>query len=819
MKTLANFLDLSSMWQRAVDTANELTARPDVPQGPDVPPDLRDTASRFHGLAGGMMLAGRLKSDILLHGSVSSAMPLLAAILAILTALAAVIGFASPVLLSIVLLAMAATLAAVNLAAGLSGVLMLMGMCLACALVGAWLPSVMSWLLPSIMGGGLKFAAIGLLAVAAAAFVLHSLTGRRGVALSAAAIGGTLTLSFVLQAIGAADGVIRALWLLVPCSLPWLLNMLDERNHALTLQLQAQLASAENSGALASSHKHARAEQAKRAAADNSGFIQLGVAKGILTKKHDGFAPDKGLSFGLSPDDVSKHIIVFGDPGSGKTTGFMKPYLQKWCSEDRGGLFILDGKGEFAREAIDYLKAEYGYGDDKALLVQPGVALGLIEGLEPNEIADAFMGLRATTTKSDGGAFFDDMAIVMIGNAAWILQAIIAATEEQELAGIDDESMRAEVDESRRKWKWTLGSLKRMLALLQDSSRPDATSVLNGVAVSTVSTHALISNALQYWLHELPAMDSRERGGTYSTCMSYIAPITTNPELQPWTEMETGVDPTMCLRGGACGVNLPPFKFGKAGTLASILIKNRVYKTTRQRADIPEHERIPVTFLFDEAQELISKAEEDFLPVGRSLKGYCVFATQNTENVYAKLGQASADAVLAAFGSVGSYKSTQATWEFVSKRIGDGSVLARKVGNMSIDFVGTPQRALKTPLYDQANPNARFMARLRRQGFGKHTLGVQMKNAQGQAVGADTDWLSNARVNEADAAVNPLMPVEWRYDRVVSYAEWSAYLEEPGVALFQVNRAGVKRRDFIKTTPVYSLKPSTTTAKEKVEDE
>ena len=56
---------------------------------------------------------------------------------------------------------------------------------------------------------------------------------------------------------------------------------------------------------------------------DRSGFIELGIAKGVMTRYGDAYAPDKGLPVGLSTKDLDlgTHLHILGETSSGMTYG------------------------------------------------------------------------------------------------------------------------------------------------------------------------------------------------------------------------------------------------------------------------------------------------------------------------------------------------------------------------------------------------------------------------------------------------------------------------------------------------------------------
>lgn len=68
--------------------------------------------------------------------------------------------------------------------------------------------------------------------------------------------------------------------------------------------------------------------QAKNAFQDKTKFIRLGTAKGSFDEAGDVLAPETYLPYGLSVADLSKHMIIFGSTGTGKTSSAIRPIIK-----------------------------------------------------------------------------------------------------------------------------------------------------------------------------------------------------------------------------------------------------------------------------------------------------------------------------------------------------------------------------------------------------------------------------------------------------------------------------------------------------------
>lgn len=96
----------------------------------------------------------------------------------------------------------------------------------------------------------------------------------------------------------------------------------------------------------------ARAQQLANALADPSAFIPLGVSTGLFAERRDPFAPSAaGMPFGLTAADLSTHALVFGDTGSGKTSGVLRPVIAAQLVSTPIVSGIEKARAEAAREA------------------------------------------------------------------------------------------------------------------------------------------------------------------------------------------------------------------------------------------------------------------------------------------------------------------------------------------------------------------------------------------------------------------------------------------------------------------------------------
>ncbi len=797
---IGHWLPIDRLMAQARAHAQRVCERWDVPRGKDVKPDLRDVRGRYMLTRDGFRVSGLLLDSEMQQGSDSPAVPLLLSALPVLAALyplATMFGLGGQVLLA---LAISATSLLIASAVGVV-------VTLAALAFGVVLP---------ILGGvsPLYGAAAGLLPAAFVAPVL--LLGTAGGFFSRNPMWHVASIVVaVLAVVGGADlvlarfspGLAGAIWWAIACAVPLGFAFSRWLARDLALVNQGNRATIASVAPLTHAHIDARASQVERAGSDTSTFLQLGVTRGIFTGKQDPYSPDEGLVFGLSVADAETHIAVFGSTGSGKTTGILKPlaasYLgwstdaSRQLADDAvnelvaaGGLVILDGKGSLAgdfRGLKDYL------------LVEPGkVELGLIEGLEPTDVVLAFQTVNQPKSESGSGKFFTTAASEMLRHFAVFLRALV----DVEIAAVGRDGKRA--------WHWTLHDLHSLGLRAQRGNK--ATSDKMDAYLDTVQEHhpdgkavvGVVGDAIEYLKVSMPGMDGETRDNIWQTLLGWITPATSHPALLPWAHVEFGVSLDRVFFGGAIGINTPRFTYGIGGTLIQALVKQRLMTKIRKRSgyDWKAAGETSVMFLIDEAQEIVGAEDREMLPVARSLGAICVYATQNIENYIVRLGGLhEANGFLDCFQSFFSYKSSPATAQWVQQRLGQTVSLVPLTSGGHVAYEQNARLAAESPMNDPNHEGARLFRLLSRQGAGGtsvlHRGKGLMRHGSAEGLSLDKLALTTGGATNAEFKMQPLL----------LDSEFDAYTAEKFCCVAQVQRGGVRRRDVIRTKPMFVLPP------------
>ena len=476
------------------------------------------------------------------------------------------------------------------------------------------------------------------------------------------------------------------------------------------------------------------------------------------------------------------------------------------------GILIQDGKGALADEAR-------GYSD---LVIEPGVNFALLEGLRVEDVVEAISSVSgASSSKSgdEGGAtaFFNSAAREGLRHAVALYYAMCEYMEGMAEKGVFDES-------KARQWKKKWSGLDMVRKALLTPERTRDTMVINPVIKSMiiqltmnddkslnhpgVGTKGLLDQAIAYATHVL-SMDERTIGNISSTLDQWMSPMMSSTDLLPWTEMSEGVDPTIVLRGGVVGVNVPIFRYGIAGKLVQNLIRLRINTAIRRRADYAWDRlgECPVIMLIDEAQEILNEADSSMIAVARSLGSWYVCATQNVDGLKAKFGGDKADQTMDQFRSViGIGIMSPDSQEFIAKRLGHGAVRQFPVSYSTVDYHGIARDFASLPIHDKTHelyPEFKAMAR---NGAGRVQSYEHGFMAKREGIGSVVNGKRmDADLENIELDVHTLYGGKVEFQELWKKAEMDAFLARPRHAIAQVMRAGVIRRDVIEMKPIYSF--------------
>lgn len=484
-------------------------------------------------------------------------------------------------------------------------------------------------------------------------------------------------------------------------------------------------------------------------------IVRFGFATGILSARGDLFAPSTGVLVGLSRSDLRTHLLVLGGTGAGKTSGVLRPIARQVGAWQKTGMVVLDGKGGLPRE----LATSLGF-----RIIEPGShRLSLVKGIDPVSLADTL----ADVVEPHGGAprgdsFWRDSANVLLRQSAVLAQA----------AG--------------GQW-WTLA-----VAAQLGANAPLRERVLNTVSDEQIRHSAAVAAAVEYFQYSWPAFDERTRGSITATLQTWFDVIAAHEDLLAWARTPPDADDVSLedvLRGDRLGLHVPAFRYGRAGAVVAALLKARLYRALKARAEGWADDDTPVVFLIDEAQELTTRDDAAMLSIGRSLGLSVVAAAQTKEALVERLGPATAAKWLGVYGSIIALQGrSPETDAFVAEKLGvTWCPRVAQVEGMAV------RSALQVQAVSGVLAARRNQPSLARFITPEHRL---HRPTRGVVSGIKRVLLGGATGARPSSQMGPAA--------IVSPGELTSLLAEPDTALVIFNRARVPRRDVIRLQPEHA---------------
>jgi len=549
------------------------------------------------------------------------------------------------------------------------------------------------------------------------------------------------------------------------------------RDETLYLQAQQDSAALGEQAARFARAKKLRAVQAERAEKDKTKFILLGEAQGEFAQHGDLMAPDAGQIVGETVTDFERHLIIFGETGSGKTAGAIRPIIRQYCSQDKAGLAVFCGKGQLPKQ----IKAKLG--DSFKLLNPAHDKIALFAGMDAIEVTDA---LAVKNPKGDGeGNWFSSAREFLFQNAV-LLYSVYKSGQ----GGLE--------------YRWTPSCLRAMAGSnnmikgesVHSSYRLRAIEILQSIPES--ERGFLTSNALRYMDAEAKTLiPAKAFSSTIDYIGTWLSPLFNNEQIAAWastSEEDGGIDVSRVLEGLRIGLDVDSAVYGeKTGDIISALVRQRIYVALKRRGDgwKAVEGQTSVWLVMDEVQILWKDFDGDMTAILRSLGGTQIVATQSVDSLVDTMGKERAETVIGNFvGGLIGFKSTPATYALYSQRAG---YVARPYSSildetMAKEVVGV---GLKGDLWVEYLMPRGTNGLISDSGASIHKLSLRQK-----LVRAVTDSGQSGQIIHSNQENKGLVTYS-----VATAEELDGMLAEPFTAVWVGMRAGVRRADIIKVQP------------------
>ena len=337
--------------------------------------------------------------------------------------------------------------------------------------------------------------------------------------------------------------------------------------------------------------------------------------------------------------DLLESTIIFGSPGSGKTSASGAAFLRMYFSGGMGGLFGAVKPGEAAR----IIKMAKAAGRGGSLIV--------IDGSGKHRIN--FLQYLMQTSPNAGQ---------LVTNIVDALSTVIAAVNGQvEPGGSDNQFWQKAMKEVLLHAVAVLWaaygrvSLYDVFALLQ--SRPmtlvqarDPQWLANSFMAQTLEkagdapTHPMhqmdFRAAFDFLTKTLANPDARTTGNILATLSADLAPLMQGAMRELFSTGTTFV-PEMTFEGAIIVMDLPVQVYGQAGLLAQQIIKYLWQKAVLAR-NVDRRTR-PVFHYCDEYQVLVSPGDADFISRSREAMAATTLLTQSIPGLVSKISGSKAE--------------------------------------------------------------------------------------------------------------------------------------------------------------------------------
>lgn len=343
-------------------------------------------------------------------------------------------------------------------------------------------------------------------------------------------------------------------------------------------------------------------------------------------------------------EDAVRGTIIFGNTGSGKTSGSARHIAKAFLKNGLGGLVLCVKQDEatlwtrlckttgrahdIVRIAPDELNA-FNFLDYER--TAKGRSAGITDNLS-NLLIEVMTLLErsggAVSTSAD--PFWDRTMAQMLKNAIVLHAAAYGTITIAGILQVINSAPRGTFSTTTDDWKLAAtGATAEFMKVLKLAEERCPSSARNEVDL-----------AKNFFLNEFAKLADRTRS-IVITSFSSMADSLLRPPLARLFCEQTTVTPENIFEGKILIVDLPVHAFRQAGKIANMIWKVSFKRACESR---PSPTR-PVFMWIDECQYLLDKADADFATTARSTKCCIVAITQNLPTLYTQMGGRASDAV------------------------------------------------------------------------------------------------------------------------------------------------------------------------------
>lgn len=597
-----------------------------------------------------------------------------------------------------------------------------------------------------------------------------------------------------------------------------------ERARTLSSQLASHRSNA-GEASVDSYHNNNKIKQIYNARKDQSIFVPVGEATGMMRALGRKNAPVRGTVMGLTLNDKKRHLSVWGDSGGGKS--FTLRNIGYYICQSECGFLLVDGKNTLVKEFG--VKSEGGLLDE-IISIERSPNLNILLGLPPQMVASVI--LTVSSPEDSKKDIWDSAAGLGCFYASSIQELLVEMKNPEKVnpdvldhfngewvgvsnhAGYYDESFltfkRIGVEMLTPPEK---GEHELIEALMCHSQYKETTLDKKGDTVLT-NRAVHIDNCIHYVKTKQREGSDRINSSIEFTVDSWNSLMITSEKILGWAaSTHSDVDVTECLRrtafnpktgkkeGKKIGIHIDP-SLGDVSKLVQRFLITKVLIDVTARANMnggweSQEDQVQCYFMCDEAQDVLTSYMIDKAAVTRSLGFSYIIATQTEDSLIEKLGEPVIDVFKNHFRScIWGPTNNKRTIETIIYRCGKTHIINSgfKTGD-PIDFDHTEKSFLESPEFDRTHPDYEYMTKL----GSRSAMGNMFQYMRRRKIEAHNKGESRGQ-SYVDTGSLDLATYHRESDKPLDVYNYqiAARHNNIGMAVCQLSRAGYERIDLCK---------------------
>lgn len=401
---------------------------------------------------------------------------------------------------------------------------------------------------------------------------------------------------------------------------------------------------------------------------------------------------DQGSPVYLTREQLSNHVQIQGNSGTGKTTRIFKRLAVAVAGISRMGMMILDYKADLPDELGKEIRKMLPERAADILTIGPGkgeYGINLIKKMRPDEVVTLFRSIIEQSEKDAGSDYFDKAAYILIEHGARLLQAWRLTRQGREFkdrTGRDPYNFMSIVDVvGKNNFRYQV--CRDILHVLESNevSESESASAIRGLDIDPLldSINYMGGRDETTW----GGMSDKQKSGVIGTFQTLVGFLKAEKGMRE-AFFEGRIANSISMEEAVVNhkillFNVSSEKSGIAGVLTIMFSKTQLYMITSARQPELKLQRLdpqiesPFTLLMDEAQNFVTAGElamsdAKVVNTARSTGLSLVFSFQNRNSVINRVGDIKGKDMLANMSTeINLTNNEPDTGKYVSESFGD----------------------------------------------------------------------------------------------------------------------------------------------------